>query len=105
MLMYKEFEAQTSTVSPVWISRGHVLASRALNMSSSYGQPARSIESKCVVFNWYFKYAFCVRQILGYKYDNPKNVNNFAMDVNFCMLSMIVCGSIEINKFGRMRFY
>ena len=48
MLINKKFEVQTLTENPTGNSRCHVLASRALNMSCSFGQSARSIESRCV---------------------------------------------------------
>ena len=51
MLMNIEFKADTSTGNPTGNSRCHTMASRALNMSCSFGQSARSIESRCVVMN------------------------------------------------------
>ena len=49
MLMNNEFKADTSTGNPTGNSRCHTLTSRALNVSCSFGQSARSVESRCVV--------------------------------------------------------
>ena len=49
MWINNKVEAQTLTGNPDKISRCYALASRALNMSCSFGQSARSIESRCVV--------------------------------------------------------
>ena len=49
MLMNNEFKTDTSTGNPTGNSRCHTLASRALNMSCSFGQSARSIKSRCEV--------------------------------------------------------
>ena len=49
MLMSIEFKADTSTGNPTGNSCCHTLASRALSMSCSFGQSARSIESRSVV--------------------------------------------------------
>ena len=49
MLMNNEFKADTSTGNPTRNSRCNTLASHALNMSCSFGQSARLIESRCVV--------------------------------------------------------
>ena len=49
MLIDNKFEAQTVTGNSAGISRCHDLASRALNVSGTFGQSARSIESRCVV--------------------------------------------------------
>ena len=49
MLINNKFEAQTLTGNSTGNSRCHAFASRALNMSCSFGQSARSIESRCVV--------------------------------------------------------
>ena len=49
MLKYYEFKAQTSTGIRTGISCCHVLASRTLNLPCSFGQSARSIESRYVV--------------------------------------------------------
>ena len=46
MLTNKEFKAQTGSRTG---NTCHVLAPRALNMSCSFGQSARSIERKCAV--------------------------------------------------------
>ena len=45
------FKADTATRNPTWSSRCHTLAPRALNMMCSFGQSARSIESRCVVIH------------------------------------------------------
>ena len=45
--MNNKYNAQTLTRNPTW--RCQVLAFRALNMSCSFDQSARSIESRCVV--------------------------------------------------------
>ena len=49
MLMNNKFNAQTLTGNPTGNLLCHVLASHALNMSCSFGQSARSIESRWVV--------------------------------------------------------
>ena len=54
MLMDNKFKAQTSTGTPAWNSHCHVLFSHALNMSCSFGQSVRSIESRCMVMVLYF---------------------------------------------------
>ena len=49
MLMNKQFKAYTSTGNPNVNSRRYEMASScALNVSCSFGQSARSIESRCV---------------------------------------------------------
>ena len=52
MLINNKLGAQIVTVDPAGNSRCHALASRALNMSCSFGQSARSTESRCVVMMW-----------------------------------------------------
>ena len=52
MLMNIEFKADNTTGNPTGNSCCHTLASRALNMSCSFGQLARSIESRCVVMEF-----------------------------------------------------
>ena len=52
MLMNMEFKADTWTGNPTRNSRCHTLASRALDMSCSFGQSERSLESRCVVKHW-----------------------------------------------------
>ena len=49
MSMNNKFKAQTLTGNPKWNYRCQLLASRALNMSCSFSQSVRSIESRCVV--------------------------------------------------------
>ena len=49
VLINNKFKAQTLTWNPSGYLCCHVLASRALNMSCSFGQSARSIESRCLV--------------------------------------------------------
>ena len=49
MLIDNKFEVQTLTGNPTGNSRCYALASRALNMSCSFGQSARSIERRRVV--------------------------------------------------------
>ena len=53
MLMNNEFKADTSTGNPTGNSRWDKLASRALNMSCSFGQSARSIESSAWLYPHY----------------------------------------------------
>ena len=49
MLMNTKFKAQSLTGNPTGNYRCQIVASRALNMSCSFSQSARSIESRCVV--------------------------------------------------------
>ena len=49
LLMNNKFKAQTLIGNPTGIVLCHVLASRALNISWSFGQSGFSIESRCVV--------------------------------------------------------
>ena len=49
MMINNKFKAQTLTGNPTGNYRCQHLASRALNMSCSFSQSARSIESRCVV--------------------------------------------------------
>ena len=49
MLITNNFKAQTLTGNPTVNYRSQLLASRALNMSCSFSQSVRSIESRCVV--------------------------------------------------------
>ena len=52
MLINNKFKAQTLTANPSGNVRCHVLKSRALSVYCSFGQSARSIESRCVVIHW-----------------------------------------------------
>ena len=49
MLMNNKFKVLTSTGNPSGNSHSHILTSHAINMSCSFSQSVRSIESKCVV--------------------------------------------------------
>ena len=49
MLINNKFKAQTLTGNPTGNYRYQLLSSRTLNMSCSFSQSARSIESRCVV--------------------------------------------------------
>ena len=56
MLSNDKFQAQSLTGDPTVNWRCHALASHALNIYCSFGQSARSIESRCVVEGHIFRY-------------------------------------------------
>ena len=60
MLINNKFKAQTLIRIPTGNSRCHALMSRALNVSCSFGQSARSIESRCVVMETSY-HVFCTQ--------------------------------------------
>ena len=80
MLMNFEFKADTSTGKPTGISRCHTLASRALNMSCSFGQSARSIESRCAAIPTistiyiFFQFFFIVDHLKFMQTTQPANL-------------------------------
>ena len=51
MLINNKFKAQTLTGNPTGYYRCQLIAPRALNISCSFNQSARSIESRCVVIH------------------------------------------------------
>ena len=59
MLINSKFEGQTWAGNSTGNSRSHALAPRALNMSRSFGQSARSIENRCVAIDPTF--AVCLK--------------------------------------------
>ena len=68
--MNNKFKAQTLTGNPIGNSQCHVLASRALNLSCSFGQSARSIENRCMVMQiiklvYYTWASYQIRNIAG----------------------------------------
>ena len=61
MLMNNKFRPQTLTGNPTGNYRCQILASRALNMSCSFSQSARSIQSRCVIITIILLLTFCIR--------------------------------------------
>ena len=75
MLMNTEFKAKTSTGNTTGNLQCHVLASRALSISCSFGPSARSIESRCVVI-WLIQFQESDPEVAALFYFNITSLLN-----------------------------